>query len=130
MALALQLGLKYVLDDIDGENYFGVTSLTGVEFRYDLTDRWDAGVHTSVLHSFGTESTSYSTGASVGYNPYKNMWVSVGYNVTGFEDSDFTGADYTAQGPYLKLRFKVDQESMREFLSYASFAGSSDGVTR
>ena len=128
--LALQLGLKYVLDDIDGENYFGVTSLTGVEFRYDLTERWDAGLHTSVLHSFGTESTSYSTGASVGYNPYKNMWVSVGYNVTGFEDSDFTGADYTAQGPYLKLRFKVDQESVKEFLGYASFAGSSDAVTR
>ena len=119
--LALQLGLKYALDDIDGENYFGVTSLTGVEFRYDLTERWDAGVHTSVLHSFGTETTSYSTGASVGYNPYKNMWVSVGYNVTGFEDTDFTGADYTAQGPFLKLRFKVDQESVKEFLGYASF---------
>ena len=49
------------------------------------------------------------------------MWVSVGYNVTGFEDRDFTGADYTAQGPYLKLRFKVDQESAKEFLDYASF---------
>jgi opacity protein-like surface antigen len=87
-------------------------------------------VHTSVLHSFGTESTSYSTGASVGYNPYKNMWVSVGYNVTGFEDTEFTGADYAGQGPHLNLRFKVDQESMREFLGYASFSGSSDGVAR
>ena len=128
--LALQLGLKYALDDVEGENYFGVTSLTGMEYRYDLTERWDVGVHGSVLHSFGTDTTSYSTGASVGYNPYKNMWVSVGYNVTGFEDSDFTGADYTAQGPYLKLRFKVDQESMREFLDYASFAGSSDTPAR
>jgi hypothetical protein len=58
------------------------------------------------------------------------MWVSVGYNVTGFEDSDFTGADYTAKGPYLKLRFKVDQESVKEFLGYASFSGSADAVKR
>jgi len=25
--------------------------------------------------------------------------VSVGYNVTGFEDDDFSAADYTAEGP-------------------------------
>ncbi len=123
--LAVQLGGKYALDDIDGENYSGATTLTGLEYRYNLTPRWDVGVRGSLLHSFGTDTTSYSTGASVGYNPYKNAWVSVGYNVTGFEDRDFAGADYTAQGPYLKLRFKVDQQSVREFLDYASLSSRS-----
>ena len=83
-----------------------------------------------MLHSFGTQTSSYSTGASVGYNPYKNVWVSVGYNVTGFEDGDFTGADYTAQGPYLKLRFKVDQDSAREFLDYASLRTNGAALPR
>ena len=128
--LALMLGLKYTMDDVGGEDYFGVTSLTGVEFRYDLTERWDAGVHTSVLHTFATDATNYSTGASVGYNPLKNMWVSVGYNVTGFEDRDFTGADYTAKGPFLKMRFKVDQRSMGEFLDYASFGATPPAAKR
>jgi len=31
--------------------------------------------------------------------------------VIGFRDADFDAARYTAQGPWLKLRFKFDQES-------------------
>ncbi len=54
--LALQLGLKYSLDDVGGEDYFGTTSLTGAEYRFDLTDRWDIGVRGSMLHSFGTQT--------------------------------------------------------------------------
>ncbi len=120
--LALQLGLKYALETIDSENYDGVTSLTGLEYRFDLTQNWDVGIRGSALHSFAANSTQYSTGLSVGHSPVTNMWVSVGYNVLGFEDRDFTGADYTAQGPYLKLRFKVDQSSIAEYLDYASFS--------
>jgi hypothetical protein len=127
--LALQLGLKYVLDDIDGEDYFSVTSLTGAEYRYNLNARWDVGVRGSALHSFEADTTSYSFGPSVGYNPYKNLWLSVGWNVTGFQDHDFTGADYTEQGPYLKVRFKVDQESVSEYLGYASFARDPPAVS-
>jgi hypothetical protein len=119
--LALQFGLKYAVDDIDGAEYLGVTSLTGVEYRLNLSPRWDVGVQASALHSFEVAATQYSFGPSVGYNPFKNLWASLGYNVQGFEDGDFSGADYTAQGPYLKLRFKFDQESVQEYLDYASF---------
>ena len=119
--LALQFGIKYVLDDIEGDEYIGVLSLTGIEYRLNLSPRWDVGLQASALHSFETSTTQYSLGPSVGYNPFKNLWASIGYNVQGFQDGDFTGADYRAQGPYLKLRFKVDQQSLKEFLDYASF---------
>ncbi len=118
--LALQLGVKYALEDIDGSDYDGLTTLTGMEYRFDFHPRWDLGMRASALHSFGADTTRYSTGVSIGHDPVTNLWVSLGYNFLGFEDRDFAGADYTAKGPYLKLRFKVDQSSLAEYLEFAS----------
>jgi len=56
----------------------------------------------------------YSYGLSVGMTPARNAWISIGYNLEGFTDADFSGAEYTAQGLYLKLRVKLDQDSVRE----------------
>ena len=47
-----------------------------------------------------------------------NMWISFGYNWDGFEDNDFTAAGYTADGPYIKLRFKFDQHSVRSAVDW------------
>src|SRR5262249_8467819 len=107
--VSLALGAKYVLDDLTFDNYDGVTALAGAEYRFDVTEHWDVGMRASAERSFESDITRYSLGGSVGNNPFKNCWVSVGYNVTGYEDRDFAGADYSAQGPYLKIRFKVDQ---------------------
>ena len=60
----------------------------------------------------------YSTGFSVGHSVFDNTWVSVGYNVTGFEDDDFVSAEYTAKGPYLKFRMKLDQSHLDRFLGF------------
>jgi opacity protein-like surface antigen len=51
---------------------------------------------------------------SVGFSPVTNIWLSAGYNWAGYEDDDFNMAGYTAQGPYLTLRFKFDQQSVRD----------------
>ena len=55
---------------------------------------------------------------SIGYTPQLNTWVSVGYNFAGFTDSDFDDAGYSAQGIYLKLRIKADQDNMRALKAY------------
>ena len=117
--LALQLGLKYVVEDIDGDEYDSTTALYGLEYRYDLTAKWDLSLRSSALQSFGADAVKYSYGASIGHNLMPNMWVSVGYNVEGFEDDDFVAADYTAKGPFLKLRMKFDQALAERFLEFA-----------
>jgi hypothetical protein len=48
----------------------------------------------------------------VGYNVATNTWISLGYNVIGLRDAEFSGENHTARGPYLKLRLKVDQETL------------------
>ena len=118
--LSMSLGAKYVVDEFDGTNYDGVTGLVGFEFRHDLTERYDVGARGALLHSFESDTLRHSSGLSFGVTPYRNVWVSLGYNFTGFEDGDFAGAEYTAKGPYLQFRLKVDQESFSDFLDYAS----------
>jgi uncharacterized repeat protein (TIGR01451 family) len=112
--LALQYGSKYVRENIDGMDFSGYTDLFGGEARHDLTKSWDLGLHGSVLHSWNSGQFDYGAGASVGYNVMDNAWVSLGYNLTGFEDQDFSRANFTAKGPFIRFRFKFDQVSVRE----------------
>ncbi|MBI5562233.1 MAG: OmpA family protein [Deltaproteobacteria bacterium] len=119
--ISLQYGAKYVAETIDKSDYTGYTDLIGIEGRYDVTQKWDVGIRTSVLHSWYGAQYRYCTGASVGYNFAKNVWVSAGYNFTGFKDKDFSKADFTAKGPFVKFRMKFDQESASDALKW--FAG-------
>lgn len=114
LEISLHYGAKYVREKIDDNDFSGYTHLIGVEGRYDIDKFWDVGVHGSVMHSWDTGQFDYSGGMSVGYNMAQNAWMSLGYNVVGFEDRDFSQASYTAQGPFVRFRFKFDQESVRD----------------
>ncbi|MGA1795806.1 MAG: DUF11 domain-containing protein [bacterium] len=109
--ISLQYGARYVIETMDGDRYRGYTDLAGIEGRYDITKRMDVGIRVNVLHSWNARQFDYSYGPSVGMCAAKNLWVSIGYNITGFTDRDFSYANYTAQGPYLRFRFKIDQTS-------------------
>jgi len=124
--IALQYGIKYVLDDIDGQGYDGITQLLGTEYRYDLTSKWDIGVRAGALHSGASNNYEYSWGLSTGYNVMKNVWLSAGYNVEGFEDGDFADAGYTAAGPYIKFRISLDQQAARNTLAWWEKRGKSN----
>jgi hypothetical protein len=116
--ISLFYGAKYVTDTIDGTEYNGFTDTLGIEGRYDLMKNWDIGLRGSVLHSWSIGQISYSAGPSVGYNVIKNAWISLGYNLVGFRDNDFSVANYTAQGPYVRFRFKFDQNSVKDAVSW------------
>jgi hypothetical protein len=116
--ISLQYGAKYVFETIDSKDYSGYTDLMGIEGHYDLTKDWDIGVAGRILHSWTVGQYLYSSGASIGYNIVQNAWVSLGYNFTGFSDKDFSAANYTAQGPYIRFRFKFDQESVKDAISW------------
>jgi len=116
--ISLLYGAKYVLETIDGADYSGFTDLVGVEGRYDLTKKWDIGLRGSVLHSWNAGQLSYSAGPSVGYNVMQNAWVSLGYNLVGFSDKEFSAAEYTAQGPFARFRFKFDQNSVKDAVAW------------
>lgn len=112
--LSFQYGAKFALTTVGQDKLSGYTDLLGVEWRRDLNERWDVGVQTSMLHSWEPGVIDYSYGVSAGYTPVENTWVSLGYNFEGMKDGDFSAAEYTAQGIYLKLRAKIDQDSLAQ----------------
>ncbi len=110
--IALQFGAKYVLDTLNDSNYRGFTSLVGGEIRRDLDRDWDVGAHAARIDSWNSNVHQTALGVSLGHNLMNNMWIAVGYNFSGFDDADFSGADTRTQGPYLSIRMKVDQDTL------------------
>lgn len=84
--------------------------LAGGRVVYDIAPKWDVGMLASVLYSPQGSSRQYAYGAEVGYRLAKNLYLSVGHNLSGFKDKDLTGSDYTAHGTFLRLRFKFDEK--------------------
>ena len=114
LQLGLQYGLRYVSSTFEGEKYSGLSDIAGFDLRRQLTRRFDLGVHAAALHSWESNVMDYSAGFDLGTTLAKNMWISVGYNFAGFRDDDFSASRHTAQGPYLKIRIKADQETFKD----------------
>lgn len=110
--LSLYYGAKYVLDSFGADDYAGLSDLLGAEWRIDLGPRLDIGLRASVLHSWSQRTIAWAFGPNLGFTPFANAWVSLGYNFKGFDDRDFEQAHHTAQGPYLVFRLKFDQQSL------------------
>ena len=116
--LAINYGVKYVIDSFNGDEYDGFTQLLGGEYRHDFTKVIDLGLHVHTLHSGNSKNYQYSSGVSVGFKLARNVWLSLGYNFDGFEDRDFSAAGFTAQGGYLQFRMKFDQDTVAEITSW------------
>lgn len=112
--LSLRYACKYIVETYDSDEYSAYTDFTGIEARQDITERVDIGLRVAMLHTWGDDQISYSGGPSIGFSIVDNMWISLGYNVVGFYDEDFSKSDYTAQGAYLQFRMKFDQDTVKD----------------
>ena len=80
---------------------------------YDITENWDVGVMASTFRG-QDGANQYAYGAEIGRLLRQNLWLSAGFNFTGFDgDRDLSGYEYTQQGAYLRLRFKFDEDLFR-----------------
>jgi hypothetical protein len=109
--IATHIGYKLTKTDLGSDVFTTNTYLLGNETRYDLTPKWDIGGHYHIITTPEVGVTEDSYGFSVGVDLAKNLWLSMGYNIEGYSDDDFNANGYTAQGPFLKLRFKFDQDT-------------------
>jgi uncharacterized repeat protein (TIGR01451 family) len=109
LQLSAYLGAKFVRSGFESDVYKGATLILGFDGRYDLSRRIDLGLAASVRHVGATGDMAYAFGPSIGVSPATNTWISLGWNVRGFQDRDFEDTRYTRQGAYLTARFKFDQ---------------------
>lgn len=83
--------------------------LLGGRVVYDISENWDISVLANYLHSPQGHTSQWARGVEAGYLLKENLWLSLGYNASGFSERDMNNADYTAKGIYLRLRFKFDE---------------------
>ena len=107
-------GTRYVSDRFGTADVEGWSNLIGADARFDLSETIDIGASASVREGNGGRAWTWSVGPNVGISPVENTWISVGYNVTGFEDRDFEAARYTRSGPYVTFRLRFDQQTFRD----------------
>ncbi|MFL6858880.1 MAG: hypothetical protein ACJ8EB_13380 [Allosphingosinicella sp.] len=105
-------GSRYASDKVDGADLAGWSNVVGADLRFDLSDMIDIGLGGSLREGAGGRSFAWSAGPSLGLKPFDNGWISIGWNVVGFDDRDFAEARYTRAGPYVTMRLKFDQTSL------------------
>lgn len=110
LTLASQYAVKYVRQDFNDLASTGTTQLLAGRAIYDINERWDTSLNTGVMWDDQSSGVRYLLGAEVGYLVAANLWVSGGYNFTGYRDADLTDANTTTKGAYMRLRFKFDED--------------------
>jgi hypothetical protein len=112
----------------------GITSkyrmqLVGGRLTWDVAPRWDVSLVTAILIGDKTSSRQYGVGIELGYLVATNLWVSAGYNLFGYRDADLAGADYTTKGPYVRLRYKFDEQLLESLGAGNSQATAGNSTT-
>lgn len=114
---------KWLTDRSGGLESRSLTQLVGARATWDMTERLDLGLQ--AYRMWGNGAAETAVGVEAGYLVWKNLWLSVGYNVKGFGAADMAGEAYTQRGAYLRLRFKFD-ENLFESASSTRAAADSD----
>ena len=109
--VALFVAGRYNLDRVENFDLAGFTALSGVDARIGIGERIEVGGRATVRANLADNTTNFAFGPEVGFIPAKNVLVSVGYNVEGFRDHDFSAARNTDKGLYASVRMKFDSDT-------------------
>ena len=107
----LFLGARYNFDRFEGFDLAGTTLLAGADARIGLGERFEIGASATVRANIDDDVTSFSYGPHVGFVPADGMLLTLGYNVAGFRDDDFSAARNTDRGFYAAIRVKFDADT-------------------
>lgn len=88
-----------------------LTQLVLGRVTYDITSEWDVGAQAGLAVTRGG-SRELVLGAEGGYQLMPNLWMSAGYNFRGLKDPDLGGSSFISKGPYMRMRFKFDENTL------------------
>lgn len=109
---AVFVGARYNFDRVEGLRLAGTTLLAGTDIRIGISERFEVGGRGTTRTSVVDGMTSFSYGPNVGFVPTDGALLSIGYNVSGFQDEDFSEMRQTNQGLYASARLKFDANSL------------------
>lgn len=109
--LGLFLAGRYSFDQFDGTDINSFAVLAGLDGHVSLTPALELGGIATLRSNISSGATWFSYGPTVGLVPGRGILLTLGYNVEGFRDIDFSALRETDQGPYLSVRMKFDADS-------------------
>jgi len=107
----LFLAARHSLDRVEGFAIEGTTVLAGADARIGLGERFELGASGTVQTNLTDNVTQFAFGPHIGFVPVDGMLVTLGYNVEGFRDPDFSAARNTEKGVFVAVRLKIDADS-------------------
>jgi len=106
------VGARYNFDEFEGTEFSGTTVLAGGDIRIGIGDRIEIGASGTVRANLEDDVTDFSYGPTIGFVPVEGMLLTVGYNVEGFRDGDFSASRNTDKGVFAAIRLKFDLETI------------------
>ena len=85
--------------------------LGGLDLRIGIGERVEIGGSATVRANLTDGVTSFAVGPQIGFVPAKDTLVTIGYNLAGFRDRDFSEARNTDKGVFAAVRFKFDADT-------------------
>jgi hypothetical protein len=110
--IGLFAGIRQSLDEYDGFDLKGTTLMGGADVRVGITEKVDIGGRATIRANVSEGSYSFAVGPEIGFTPADNMLLSVGYNLVGFRDHDFSAARSTDKGFFATFRMKFDNGTL------------------
>ncbi|HSJ79060.1 MAG TPA: hypothetical protein VK913_10050, partial [Erythrobacter sp.] len=110
--IGLFLGSRYSFDQLDALELAGLTALAGLDLRLGLSDRIDVGGSASVRANLSDGTYSYAVGPQASILVTEGAVLSLGYNISGFHDPDFSLERALDRGVFAAVRFKFDADAL------------------
>lgn len=105
------VGARYNLDRLEAQDVTSTAVMGGLDARIGIGERIEVGASASVRANLTDRTTAFAFGPQVGITPVTNTLLTVGYNVKGFRDADFSAARHTDAGLYAAIKVKFDSNS-------------------
>lgn len=103
--------VRHNFDRYEGVDLSGTTLIGGIDARYGRGERFEVGARASLRTNLADGTSSFSVGPQIGFSPARDTLLTVGYNVKGYRDRDFSAARSTDRGLYANVRVKFDAGS-------------------
>ena len=107
----LFVGGRYNFDKFEGTEFSGTTAFLGADARIGVGEIFEIGASATVRAMLEGDLASFSYGPTIGVTPVEGMLITVGYNIEGFRDGDFSAARNTDKGVFASVRMKFDTSS-------------------
>lgn len=100
---------KLVHDDDHGLVSRGGAQWVHGRITEDLGPLWDIGLSSSALFDSPARAVRHGYGVELGRRMGHDVWMSAGWNWTGYEDPELTSDEFTRAGAYIRMRAKFDE---------------------